>query len=198
MSDTRDLDLLYEISAMRFIDRSWIQFHRPNVANVAEHTFRVAWIAQILAKREKADMGRVLAMALTHDVGKSRAGDAHWMRRSYVHRDEARAVADTTFETSVESEAADLYAEFKQAQTLEAKIVRDADNLDVDIEFRERRDDWHFASTEDDLRVEVYEHKLHTAAAKALWKQIQTSDPHHWYVKIYHTPEQLGGVGAAE
>jgi putative hydrolase of HD superfamily len=196
--EKRDLDLLYEVSAMRFIDRNWVQFHRPNVANVAEHSFRVAWIAQILALGEGADVGRVLQMALMHDVGKSRAGDGHWMNRMYMKRDEAKAIADTTYATSVEQQAKALWNEFKSGETLEAKIVKDADNIDVDIEFRERREDWHFARTEDDIRRKVYETKLQTASAKQLWEQIQTSDPHDWYVRIYHTPNQIGEVGAAE
>jgi putative hydrolase of HD superfamily len=198
MSQSRDLELMYEISAMRFIDRSWVQYHRPNVANVAEHTFRVAWIAQILALREGADVGKVLRMALIHDVGKSRAGDAHWMNRSYVKRDEGRAIADTTAGTCAGDDSPSLWDEFKHGKTLEAQIVRDADNLDVDLEFRERREDWHFATTEDDLRRQVFEHKLLTDSAKDIWQEIQDSDPHRWYVDIYHTPEQLGEVGAAE
>ena len=195
---TRDLDFLYEVGTLRFMDRVWKQFHGPNVANVAEHTLRVTWISQILAAREGADMARVLQMAMVHDLGKTRAGDAHWVNRSYLKRDEKAAIADTAKNTSIEAEANSVWTEFKAGETLEAKIVKDADNLDADLELRERREDWHFARTEDDIRLAVFEKKLHTASAKQLWKEIQESDPHRWYVDIYHTPQQLGEIGAAE
>jgi 5'-deoxynucleotidase YfbR-like HD superfamily hydrolase len=92
----------------------------------------------------------------------------------------------------------ELWAEFKAGQSLEAKIVKDADNLDVDLEFAERKDDWHFARTEDDIRRQVYETKLYTKTARSLWNEIQLSDPHKWYVDVYHRPEQLGEVGASQ
>jgi putative hydrolase of HD superfamily len=198
VTKVRDLDFLYEMGTLRFIDRVWRQFHSPNVANVAEHTLRVCWTAEVLAAREGADRGRVVRMAMVHDLGKTRAGDAHWLNRAYLKRDETKAIADSTAGTSVEDDAKALWKEFKAGETLEAKIVKDADNLDVDLEFRERREDWHFARTEDDIRKKVFEDKLFTASAKQLWEEIQASDPHRWYVDVYHTPEQLGEVGAAQ
>jgi putative hydrolase of HD superfamily len=198
MSHSRDLDFLFEVGALRFKDRVWVQFHRPNVANVAEHTLRVAWIAQLLAAREGADVGKVLQMAMVHDVGKSRAGDAHWLNRAYIKRDESKAIADTTANTSVGPVSNELWKEFKAGGTIEAKIVKDADNLDVDLEFRERRDDWNFARREDHVRRNVFEHKLYTDSAKELWQEIQSSDPHRWYVEVYDELAKSGAVGATE
>ena len=151
----QDLELLYEVCTLRHIARNWKQFGGPNVCNVAEHVFRVSWISQVLCEREKADMGRVLQLALIHDLGKTRTGDAHWMNRSYITRDEGRAIQDAARGTAMENVAGALWDEFKEAKTLEARIVKDADNLDVDMEFSEHRHDWPFASTEDDLRQET-------------------------------------------
>jgi 5'-deoxynucleotidase YfbR-like HD superfamily hydrolase len=198
MNNERDLELLYELGTLRYMNRVWKQFGGPNVANVAEHTLRVAWIAQILAVRERADVGKVLRMALMHDLGKTRAGDAHWLNRAYVKRDEGNAIAASTTDTAVADDAPVLWDEFKAGKTLEAKIVKDADNLDVDLEFRERREDWPFARTNDDIRQAVYTKKLRTNTAKQLWQDIQTSDPSHWYVEVFHTPEAIGELGAAE
>ena len=194
----RDLDFLYEVGCIRFIDRVWVQFHRPNVANVAEHTLRVAWIAEVLASREGADAGRAVRLAMVHDLGKSRAGDGHWLNRAYLKRDEGRAIAATAAATAVEADTKALWQEFRAGKTVEAKIVKDADNLDVDLEFRERREDWHFARSMDKLRRQVFEQKLQTRAAKELWQEIQDSDPHRWYVEVYHQPGELGELGAAE
>ncbi|MCX6719055.1 MAG: hypothetical protein NTZ38_01620 [Candidatus Taylorbacteria bacterium] len=48
----RDVELLFELGAFRFIERTWRQFFGMNVQNYAEHTFKVAWIATVLAKHE--------------------------------------------------------------------------------------------------------------------------------------------------
>jgi putative hydrolase of HD superfamily len=197
MGNVRDLDFLYEVGCLRHIDRVWVQFHRPNVANVAEHTMRVAWIAQVLAALEGADIGRVVRMALVHDLGKSRAGDGHWMNRPYMKRDETQAIAATGTGTSLEAGSNELWAEFKAAKTLEGRIVKDADNLDVDLELRELRSEWYFATASGKLRRQVFEQKLFTQSAKELWQEIQDSDPHRWYVDEFN---RLGDreVGAAE
>lgn len=197
MANDRDLDFLYEVGCLRNMDRVWVQFHRPNVANVAEHIMRVAWIAQVLAAREGADAGKVVRMALVHDLGKSRAGDGHWMNRPYMKRDETKAIAATAAGTSVEADANELWAEFKAAKTLEAQIVKDADNLDVDLEMHERRGEWHFATASEKLRKHVFEQKLFTQSAKDLWQEIQDSDPHRWYVDEFNRLSDRE-VGAAE
>lgn len=198
MSNKRDVDFLYEVGTLRYLDRAWVQFGGANAANVAEHTVRVLWIAQILALREGADIGKVLRMALVHDLGKARAGDGHWLNRAHMKRDEGKAIAATTHETGMAEDAATLWVEFKAGKTLEAQIVKDADNLDADVEFRERREDWPFARANDDVRRKVYETKLHTAAAREMWEAIQDSDPQRWYMEVFHTPEEIGELGAAE
>jgi putative hydrolase of HD superfamily len=193
----RDLDFLYEVGCLRHMDRVWVQFQRPNVANVAEHTMRVAWIAEVLAHREGADVGRVVRMALVHDLGKSRAGDGHWINREYMKRDETKAIAATVRATVMEAATNELWTEFKTARSLEARIVKDADNLDTDIELHERQDEWRFGKEMGSVRRRVFEQKLFTESAKQLWQQVQESDPHRWYASEFN---RLGGeeVGAAE
>ena len=53
MSQKRDLELLYEMGCLRFINRAWSQFLGSKFANLAEHHFRVIWLSKILAKIEK-------------------------------------------------------------------------------------------------------------------------------------------------
>jgi 5'-deoxynucleotidase YfbR-like HD superfamily hydrolase len=62
----RDVDFLYELGALRLIDRQWRRFHSQNFANLADHHFRVAWIALVIAAREggKIDTGKIVKMAL--------------------------------------------------------------------------------------------------------------------------------------
>ena len=56
-----------------------------NPESVAEHSFRTAAIAYLLAKLEGADAGRVTLMALFHDMGEARTNDLHRIVRRYVN-----------------------------------------------------------------------------------------------------------------
>jgi putative hydrolase of HD superfamily len=91
-----DIDFLFEIGTLRRIARTWNQFFGTEVANDTEHTFRVAWIALILAKHENVEnTGHILELALIHDIGEIRTGDVNYLSRQYTSSDEEQAVHDT-------------------------------------------------------------------------------------------------------
>ena len=167
---------------MRFLQRNWRQFLNADFSNESEHTFRVIWIALILAKHEKAvDEGKIARMALIHDMGESRSGDVHYVSRQYTQRDEGKALEDVLEGTSLSGEMLELWKEYEERKTIEAQIVKDADSLDVDFELREQevkgetlKKYWQ------DMRKYVYGH-LYTKSAKEMWKEIQTSNPHDWH-----------------
>jgi len=179
---SRDLELLYEVGCMRFLQRNWRQFLNADFSNETEHTFRVMWIALVLAKHEKAqNVGKIIQMALVHDVGESRSGDVHYVSRQYTTRDEKKAVEDVLYGTSLEGEMLELWEEYEAKQTKEAQIVKDADSLDVDFELREQevkgetlKKYW------EDMRKYTYDN-LYTQSAKKMWKEIQKSNPHDWH-----------------
>lgn len=178
----RDLQLLFELGTLRFVPRTWNQFHDPKFANVSEHVFRMLWIALILAKREGADIDKVLKIALVHDITESRTGDVHTLSRHYVKRDEEGAAADMLVGTSFESDAKVLLKEYQEKATLEAKVVKDADMLDVDMELRElAATGGKYPKKWDEKRKHVVEHELFTESAKKLWHEINASDPYDWY-----------------
>ena len=182
MNKKRDLELLYEVGCLRFLQRNWRQFLNADFSNETEHTYRVAWIAMVLAKNEGVkDLGKVVRMALVHDLGESRSGDVHYISRLYTSRDEKMAIEDVFAGTSVEKEMKELWHEYEERKTPEAKIVKDADNLDVEFELKEQeakgetlRNYWQ------DARERVYQ-SLFTKTAKKMWKDIQTSSPHDWH-----------------
>lgn len=182
MSMERDVEFLYEMGALRFLQRTWTQLLRErDMANLAEHSFRVAWTAMLIGKHEGANIGKVTKMALVHDLGESRTGDAHYVSRFYVERDEERAIEDMFAQTGMGDEMKELWLEYEACETIEAKCVKDADWLDVDLELRElsakgdrigEKDLWH----RDQLRE-----KLHTPTGKKLWDAIYANDPHAWH-----------------
>ena len=179
----RDLELLYELGSLRFIQRTWRHFYNPDFKNLAEHHLHVAWIALLLARLENIkDTDKVLKLAILHDVAESRTGDVNYIQRQYTQRNEDLGMSDIFEGTTFKKEFSVLWEEYKEMKTKEAQVVKDADMLDVDMELKEQeakgvplRHEWR------ESRNFVFKHKLYTKSAKKLWRAIQTSNPHDWH-----------------
>jgi 5'-deoxynucleotidase YfbR-like HD superfamily hydrolase len=77
-------------------------------------------------------------MALVHDMGEIRAGDCDITLKRYTTRDEHAAVHDMFAGSSLEEFAA-IYDEYEKFESPEARIVRDADLIESDLETREEQ-----------------------------------------------------------
>lgn len=180
----RDVDFLYELGALRLLQRQWTRFHMPNVANLADHHFRVAWIALTIAAREEqpVDTAKLLKMALVHDIAESRTNDVDYIARQYVTRDENQAAIDMLSDTTFGTEMLDILQEYEERQCVEAKIVKDADNLDVDMELQEQGSTGHrLAAMWREHRTSVVKPQLFTRPAKELYEEICSTNPHNWH-----------------
>jgi putative hydrolase of HD superfamily len=182
---SRDLEFLYEISSLRHLTREWLQHLATDCANDLEHSFRVVFLALAIARREK--MGseeKIMKMALLHDIAETRTSDLSHVQKMYVTVDEPRALRDM-FAGTVFPDFENLALEYKKRDTIEAQIVKDADNLDVDMELRELEEKGHkLPGKWRELRQLVRNEKLYTAAAKSLWDEIQISDPASWHLAV--------------
>ena len=180
---SHDAQLFFELGSMRHVARTWRQFGGIPFANNAEHSFRVAWIAWLLAEREGADSGKVVQMALMHDIGEIRSVDVNYLSRQYTARDESRAISDTVSLTSLEESVTALWSEMESRSTLEAKIVKDADALDCDFELHETAaTGYRLSDVLHETRIAARE-RLYTAAARELWDALYASDPHAWHTQ---------------
>lgn len=182
----RDIDFLYEMGSLRKVDRAWQQVLTGKVANIAEHIFRMTMIAWVIAVAEKADVAKVLKICLVHDVGESRTGDIAFMHRDYVTRHEELAEKDIFEDTKLEKEVAELLKEYNERKSLEARIVKDADNLDVDLELKElaRIGDTAAIGMLKEHRSIIRAKKLYTKTAKKMWDEIQKVNPNAWHQKL--------------
>lgn len=182
----RNLEFLYEVGALRFIKRSWIHFLNPDVANLAEHHLRVMWLALVISRTEKnVDTEKMIKMALVHDVAESRTGDADYLSRQYVKRNEEEAIKDILKDTSLEEEFLQLWEEYEKKACIEAKIVKDADNLDVDLELQEQKAKGAFSKELEKGRILMAD-QLYTRTAKKIFKEIKASNPHDWHLNSRH------------
>lgn len=180
----KDIDFLFEIGRIRFIQREWQRFFLTKVANDAEHTFRVLWLALIIAKKEKVkNEERIMKLALLHDITESRTGDVDYLSRLYCERKENMAIHDMLDGVSLKDEFIKIWEELEKRETIEAKIVKDADNLDIDLELMEQRDS-NFKAVElkSRNRKKIIPEKLFTQTAKKMFREIYHSNIHNWHI----------------
>ncbi len=180
----RDIELLFEIGCLRYMPRLWKRFFNPNVANNSEHTLRVIWISFLLSEYENVkNKDKILKMALVHDLSESRTGDADYLSRQYIERKETEAISDIFKNTSFEKELPLLWNEYENKTSIEAKIVKDADNLDVELELIEQKSRGHIiGSIWTQQRRKLVYSKLYTKSAKKLWNKINKSKINDWHL----------------
>jgi putative hydrolase of HD superfamily len=156
-----------------------------DVANDAEHVFRVIFIALILARAEGVkNEEKIIKMALVHDIAETRTNDHHYVQSVYTKRDEESATRDMFEGSILENLNSEYLKEYRERKTIEAKIVKDADNLDVDIELKEVEERGHSLPKKwKTTRKLILDKKLYTNSAKKLWKMLQKSDPADWHMK---------------
>ena len=182
----KDIDLLYEIGTLKNIQRGWRQHLGIDVANILEHSFRVMLIALIIARMEKVkDEEKIMKMVLVHDLAETRTSDLSYVQKVYVKADEERAAKEMFSGTVLQNLEEAVLKEYEERRSIEAKIVKDADNLDVELELKE------FETRGSKLPVKwrtfrrkIRDEKLYTKSAKKLWDLIQKSDSENWHMNI--------------
>ncbi|MDD2913514.1 MAG: HD domain-containing protein [Candidatus Paceibacterota bacterium] len=181
----RDVELLFEIGCLRHMQRSWKRFFNPDVANNTEHIFRVVWTSLLISEYENAgDKEKILKMAIVHDITESRTGDVDYLSRQYVERKEDNAIKDILKDTVFEKEFISIWKEYEEKKTIEAKIVKDADNIDVELELSELKAKGHpLGKIWTTQRKKLVYTKLYTKSAKKLWEEIHKSKVSDWHLK---------------
>jgi len=143
-SKSKDLnqivDFLYEVGMLQKTPRSGFQFLGSGSQSVAEHLHRVSAIAYTLALMAKIDPYKVTTMAVFHDISESRISDLNYVHQKYNTRLEDKAHADIVASFPFGDHLKSLIDEYESRQTLESKIVKDADNLEWIMSLKEQVD----------------------------------------------------------
>jgi len=179
----RDVNFLFEIGTLRHVARTWNQFGGAPLANDAEHTYRVAMIAWLLAKYEGVNVGHVAKMALVHDMSETRTGDVHYLSRLYVKRDEKGATYDQTAGIATQDEMRELIEEYEERKTLAARVLKDADTLDIELELMESIARGELMGEVIHKKRAVIREQLYTEAAKRFFDVIRKTNPHTWHAE---------------
>src|SRR5574341_1061636 len=124
---------LFEVGMLNRTPRSGFQFLGTGEQSVAEHTNRMLHVACVLARMsgEKIDELHLLQLVLFHDLPEARTGDHNYVNRRYVQEDLDSLLADGERQWARGGEIAAHIREFEARQTLEARLARDADQLEL-------------------------------------------------------------------
>jgi 5'-deoxynucleotidase YfbR-like HD superfamily hydrolase len=137
------LPVLVELQRLKRLERTgWSLRGMPNgTESVASHSFGVSIAAMLLAdelvRRGVAiDVERVLKLALLHDWPEARVGDMPRTAISYFGLTarklaESRAFSDIADSLNNCDLYRDLHQEYEQRETLEARLVKAADVIDL-------------------------------------------------------------------
>lgn len=170
---------LFEVGMLKKTPRSGYQFLGSGGESVADHSFRTAIIAYVLASETAdADVNKVVLMCLFHDLAEARTGDQNYVNKRYVEVDEESAIRDQVQDLLFGDQIISLTEEFNNAETLEARLSKDADQLDLILDLKEQLDlgnsyarDWlHYALQ-----------RLLTENGKDLAKEILETDSADWW-----------------
>lgn len=140
------LDLMEEVGKLKVLPRTgWLLRGLRNVESIADHCYRVSLLAMIFAdclneEGMEVDVETVMRIALLHDIAESQLGDIPHPATRYIPEDikekgERAAVQDMVGAFGkIGDRYVALWQSFEDASSLEAKIVRVADKLEMMIQ----------------------------------------------------------------
>lgn len=174
---------LYEVGQIKRVKRSgWWIAGVDNPESVAEHSFRTAVIAYILAQLEEADPEKATLMALLHDIGEARTDDLHRISRRYVdwEKVEKKVIQDQSkrLPNEIGKRVTSILSEFEQAVSRGAQVVRDADLLECLIQTREYQVLGYKGVADWISNAQAY---LVTDSAKRVAAQCLETEPNEWW-----------------
>ena len=137
------LPLLMELQRLKRLDRTgWTLRGLPNgTESVGAHSFGVACTAMLLADeliRQGVDVNveRVIRISLLHDWAETRVGDMPRTAKMYFgtevsRKAETAAFADIVSPLNDATQYRDLYEDYELRSSLEARLVKAADVIDL-------------------------------------------------------------------
>ncbi len=173
------VNFFFEAGMLGKTPRSGFQFLGTGKQSVAEHSFRVAVIGFALAKLEKdVDVFRVIKMCLFHDLPESRTGDLNYVNKHYVDAREDEAIGDLVSTLPFGEEIRELLDELKSGNTKEARLVHDADQLELILELKEQLD---LGNQYASRWIHFARGRLKTKIGKKIARQITETDSSAWW-----------------
>lgn len=134
------LEIMHTAERLKDVTRHCTTSQR-RTESVAEHSWRVSLMALLLRSEfPEADMDKVVAMCLIHDLGECFTGDIPAFDKTEKDRSTEEELLEKwvkSLPVSVSRELSALYAEMEARQTIESKIYKALDKLEAVIQHNE-------------------------------------------------------------
>jgi putative hydrolase of HD superfamily len=139
--------LIFETGLLKLSKRTgWWICGVKDPESIAEHSFRTALIASLLASMEAADPARASYLALWHDSQETRVGDIPHIGRRYLDAATNETVThDQTngLPSALAEQIRALVDAYENGTSLEVQCAHDADKLECLFQAIEYRDTGH-------------------------------------------------------
>ncbi|UCE78773.1 MAG: HD domain-containing protein [Nitrospiraceae bacterium] len=175
----RIANFLFEAGMLKRTPRTGFQFLGSGAESVAEHIFRTVYIGYTLGRLSgDVETDKIIKMCLFHDLPEARTGDLNYVNKKYVTADEKKAVKDLTATLPFGEEISDAIHEFLEGRTREARLARDADQLEMILALKEYKD---VGNQYADEWLDFALKRLKTDIAQELSRVIVETDSSLWW-----------------
>jgi 5'-deoxynucleotidase YfbR-like HD superfamily hydrolase len=172
-------NFLFEAGMLKRTPRSGFQFLGTGAESVAEHIFRTTYIGYALGRSVTGiNVDRLIKMCLFHDLPEARTGDLNYVNKKYVTADEKKAVKDLVETLPFGNEIQELINEYEEGMTEEARLAKDADQLEMILALKEYKD---LGNKYADEWLGFSMKRLQTESAKELARTILETDSSLWW-----------------
>lgn len=166
-----ETDFLFQAGNLKLTPRSgWLSIGITDCESVAEHSFRTALLAYIIAKGEGLGEKKAkdaMLLALLHDIHEARIGDLHKLAKKYAKLDDERAIAESL---------GPLKKEVGKTRNPELEtVVKDADLLEMFFQAKEYSDQGNSYA-----KLWLSPKKLKTGSARKIYARMVRRDSRGW------------------
>ncbi len=173
------IHFIYEIGNLRKTPRSGFWLLGTGEQTVAEHLYRTAMIVYALAHfTPKANKERCIFIALSHDIAEGRTSDLNYVHQRYGRLAEMTAFEDLAQTLPFGPELRDAFLEEQKRETLEAKLVKDADILEWMASLRDEEFKGNSKAKE---WIIIAQKRLKTPIGKKFGKRLMATNPDAWW-----------------
>lgn len=171
-------NFFYELGMLQTMKRTGQDYLGSGTQSIADHVFRVAMMGFTMARMTGCDADKVMKMCLFHDLEESRTGDLNYLQQNYTESDDVKALNHVIADLPIEADVRDTIEEYAAQDTIEAKIAKDADTLELIFFLKEQKDKGN-QQAENWLRASVQ--RLKTEVAKNITETAMETMYYEWW-----------------
>jgi len=173
------VNFLFEVGILAKTPRSGFYFLGSGNQSVAEHIHRVIFIGYVLSTMApQASQVKVIKMCLFHDLAEARISDLNYVHQKYAKADESQALSDLSKTLPFGEELIAIVNEYNAKETLEAKLAKDADQLEWIMSLKEQVDT---GNSRAESWIPSVIKRLQTEAAQKLAEIIIKTPSDNWW-----------------